>query len=243
MSKFDIELPEFNSNDTEFFFKMCDLNFKINKINDQNVKFTLVLRQLPASQIELVRHLIMSNDHDNAYVEMQKIIMNFNNNKSKISIKEIFELEISNKFNASSFCRLLEINAKELELSEAFIKQLIMQKIPKNIALIILNDKLNNLSDICQKVDKLLEFSSCSSHNNTIDVKTAVDKSMLSNLTDNVNDISFRLKKIETNIQQTKPNLNPPILCYYHNRYGNNANKCIKPCSYSKHAITFSAVH
>ena len=122
---------------------------------------------------------------------------------------------------------------KAWETDNAFIRELFMQRLPANVRMVLPSTPdMGNLDELAQLADKIMEVaipsgptiaavSSTTSELEHLRKKVAELKSLLQGL---------RSPKQPSTRCSPSPNRQPQEqLCWYHNKYGDNAQKCKPP--------------
>ncbi|UYV63746.1 transposition [Cordylochernes scorpioides] len=157
-----IKAPEFWPNDQELWFITLESQFLLNRpspITNDDTKFSYLISLLPPSTAIEVREFIMSPPPDNKYDALKKAIIKC---KADSEFKKLQQLLTQEELGDRLPSQLLR---QSKAVSDTTLKMLWMQRLPKNMQIILTTQEqasLNSLADLADRVTELTSAPSSS---------------------------------------------------------------------------------
>ncbi|UYV74048.1 hypothetical protein LAZ67_11001970 [Cordylochernes scorpioides] len=245
-----IKAPEFWPNDPELWFITLESQFLLNKpspITNDDTKFSYLISLLPPSTAIEVREFIISPPPDNKYDALKKAIIKCTADSEFKKLQQLLtQEEFGDRLPSQLLRHLRQLIGESKAVSDTTLKMLWMQRLPKNIQIILTTQEqasLNSLADLADRVTEIT--SSPSSSTSTLEKELASLRAEISALKIDLNKKEERIlrsrSRSSSSSRKSSPNsyrkYNPNgSWCWYHFRFKHHARKCISPCTFNKKA-------
>ncbi|UYV71403.1 hypothetical protein LAZ67_8003004, partial [Cordylochernes scorpioides] len=242
--------PEFWPNDPELWFITLESQFLLNKpspIRNDDTKFSYLISLLPPSTAIEVREFIISPPPDNKYDALKKAIIKCTADSEFKKLQQLLtQEELGDRLPSQLLRHLRQLIGESKAVSDTTLKMLWMQRLPKNIQIILTTQEqasLNSLADLADRVTEIT--SSPSSSTSTLEKELAFLRAEISALKIDLNKKEERIprsrSRSSSSSRKSSPNTyrkyNPNgSWCWYHFRFKHHARKCISPCTFNKKA-------
>lgn len=247
-------LPPFFRGRPVMWFMQVDLMFRRARITSDNSKFEEVACQLEPDMLFELEDFFTGPAENLTYEKLkERIITQHSHSETKRIQVLLQELRLDDK-KPSTLLREMRSNSGTA-VSEEFLKNLWMQRLPAQMQS-ILAVHTGPINELAEQADKIAEInigpsafsiSAGTSKRSESNDELSDLKKMVASLLKKVNDISnagqrqsrSRSKSDKSRSASRSPSrkmedAESNTLCYYHNRFGDKATKCRKPCSFSK---------
>ncbi|UYV81462.1 hypothetical protein LAZ67_20001258 [Cordylochernes scorpioides] len=245
-----IKAPEFWPNDPELWFITLESQFLLNKpspITNDDTKFSYLISLLPPSTAIEVREFIISPPPDNKYDALKKAIIKCTADSEFKKLQQLLtQEELGDRLPSQLLRHLRQLIGESKAVSDTTLKMLWMQRLPKNIQIILTTQEQASLNSIADLADSVTEItSSPSSSTSTLEKELASLRAEISALKIDLNmkeeRISRSRSRSSSSSRKSSPNsyrkYNPNgSWCWYHFRFKHHARKCISPCTFNKKA-------
>ncbi|UYV82754.1 hypothetical protein LAZ67_22000746 [Cordylochernes scorpioides] len=245
-----IKAPEFWPNDPELWFITLESQFLLNKpspITNDDTKFSYLISLLPPSTAIEVREFIISPPPDNKYDALKKAIIKCTADSEFKKLQQLLtQEELGDRLPSQLLRHLRQLIGESKAVSDTTLKMLWMQRLPKNIQIILTTQEqasLNSLADLADRVTEIT--SSPSSSTSTLEKELASLRAEISALKIDLNKKEERIprsrSRSSSSSRKSSPNsyrkYNPNgSWCWNHFRFKHHARKCISPCTFNKKA-------
>ncbi|UYV80483.1 hypothetical protein LAZ67_19000293 [Cordylochernes scorpioides] len=245
-----IKAPEFWPNDPELWFITLESQFLLNKpspITNDDTKFSYLISLLPPSTAIEVREFIISPPPDNKYDALKKAIIKCTADSEFKKLQQLLtQEELGDRLPSKLLRHLRQLIGESKAVSDTTLKMLWMQRLPKNIQIILTTQEqasLNSLADLADRVTEIT--SSPSSSTSTLEKELASLRAEISALKIDLNKKGEKIprsrSRSSSSSRKSSPNsyrkYNPNgSWCWYHFRFKHHARKCISPCTFNKKA-------
>ncbi|UYV74058.1 hypothetical protein LAZ67_11001992 [Cordylochernes scorpioides] len=245
-----IKAPEFWPNDPELWFITLESQFLLNKpspITNDDTKFSYLISLLPPSTAIEVREFIISPPPDNKYDALKKAIIKCTADSEFKKLQQLLtQEELGDRLPSQLLRHLRQLIGESKPVSDTTLKMLWMQRLPKNIQIILTTQEqasLNSLADLADRVTEIT--SSPSSSTSTLEKELATLRAEISALKIDLNKKEERIPRSKSrsssSSRKSSPNsyrkYNPNgSWCWYHFRFKHHARKFISPCTFNKKA-------
>ena len=231
-----IKLPPYWPADPQIWFAQVEAQFGTRGINNQRTKFDYIVSSLAPEIATEVRDLILQPPDDIPYDKLKQQLIKRTAALEQKCLQQLFHHEELGDRKLSQFLRRMQelLEDKARETDNAFIRELFLQRLPANIRMVLASTPdTGNLDDLAQLADKIMEVAtpppavtavSTTSEPDYLRKEVAELKSLLQDL---------QSSKQSGSRRSPSPHRQPQELCWYHNKYGDNAQKCKPPCKKS----------
>lgn len=233
-------------NSPELWFVHLESQFDLASIVSDKTKFNIVISALDESICRSVSDVIFDTSIIQKYDSLKKILIERFSCSEDTKLKQLlYEINLGDSLPSHLLKEMNDLNHGIL--NDNVIKSLWLSRLPIEFQNILLCNS-GSLKELASYADKLTEINRkptvmavTSSNNisqNTVDkLSNCVDA--LSKLVENqIKQSSYRSSSRNSDsnrkiVLQTSNSINKSShVCWYHFKFGNNAKKCIKPCSF-----------
>lgn len=249
-----VKLPHFWKTQPELWFKSAEAQFALPPaITCDLTKYNTVVAALDCDILAEVSDIIMNPPATGKYDELkEKLVERFTDSETKRLQRLLAEYSLEGK-KPSQLLREMRTSAGN-KVGEDFLKTIWLNNLP-NSAKSILSTVEGDLNKLAETADKILEINephnvAAISHkeNKNDDTEVYQMKKQIEELTKALNKLSNErgrsrsgsrsgsksgFKKQRAESSDKKEN-DDNWLCWYHFRFGEKANACIKPCAYKQ---------
>ncbi|UYV66459.1 hypothetical protein LAZ67_4001746 [Cordylochernes scorpioides] len=195
-----IKAPEFWPNDPELWFITLESQFLLNKpspITNDDTKFSYLISLLPPSTAIEVREFIISPPPDNKYDALKKAIIKCTADSEFKKLQQLLtQEELGDRLPSQLLRHLRQLIGESKAVSDTTLKMLWMQRLPKNIQIILTTQEqasLNSLADLADRVTEIT--SSPSSSTSTLEKELASLRAEISALKIDLNKKEERIPR------------------------------------------------
>lgn len=260
-----VKLPPYWSNNPKIWFKQIESCFTTKNIRSSLSKFHHVIASLPPNVASEVMDVISFPPEHNPYETLKSELIERTSISESSLLKSVLLDEELGDRRPSQLLRLMQQGLGEKHVDEIVIKELWLSKLPLDTRRALVNSyelPLNQISKIADKLHDIPVNNSLNSLYKPSKSNYTKFEQPETNIVKPVNkveelkkDISLIKEKVDTLLKNL--NCSPKKaqnyqnktssgkgssnegdkLCFYHNRFGNRAHKCVKPCSWGNENI------
>ncbi|UYV73466.1 hypothetical protein LAZ67_10003518 [Cordylochernes scorpioides] len=211
-----IKAPEFWPNDPELWFITLESQFLLNKpspITNDDTKFSYLISLLPPSTAIEVREFIISPPPDNKYDALKKAIIKCTADSEFKKLQQLLtQEELGDRLPSHLLRHLRQLIGESKAVSDTTLKMLWMQRLPKNIQIILTTQEqasLNSLADLADRVTEIT--SSPSSSTSTLEKELASLRAEISALKIDLNKKEERIPRSRSRSSSSSRKSSPNI--------------------------------
>lgn len=241
------DLPAFLKHKPHIWFDLAELEFKTSHVTNDEVKFNSVLRVLDEETIDKIADVIRFPPIKDKYLSLKQIILQRTcDSRAKQIRKLLKEVSLEDK-KPSQLLREME-ELSNGAINNEILQELWMDCLPLQIKTLLISSGKHNLYDRANLADQILEqtdenyvMATSSSHTNitTTEITNIYKKieemqEALNTCINEIKDLKATKRKptvFNSNAQnQRERNSN---FCFYHEKFGTRAFRCIAPCQFN----------
>ncbi|UYV74544.1 hypothetical protein LAZ67_12000082 [Cordylochernes scorpioides] len=207
---------------------------KPSPITNDDTKFSYLISLLPPSTAIEVREFIISPPPDNKYDALKKAIIKCTADSEFKKLQQLLtQEELGDRLPSQLLRHLRQLIGESKAVSDTTLKMLWMQRLPKNIQIILTTQEQASLNSLADLADRVMEItSSPSSSTSTLEKELASLRAEISALKIDLNKkeerISRSRSRSSSSSQKSSPNsyrkYNPKgSWCWYHFRFKHHA--------------------
>ena len=245
-----VKLPPFWPADPQLWFAQVEAQFSTRNITTQKTKFEYVVASLSPEYATEVRDLLLRPPNENPYDVLKEQLVKQTAASEQRRLQQLLSSEeLGDRKPTQLLRRMQQLLGDTPRLpDEAFVRELFLQRLPSNVRMVLASTRQDtSLEELAQMADKIVEVAtpSVSAVNNipsSIPPQIATEmeqlRSEVASLTSLVKSITQHRRSPSPNFRRRQsPSRSSTDLCWYHQRYGDFARKCIEPCSKSGNAM------
>ncbi|XP_039749234.1 uncharacterized protein LOC120626021 [Pararge aegeria] len=247
-----IKVPPFSAEDPELWFALLEGQFGSRDVTDDYLKFTHVTNNLDLQYAKTVKDIIVNPPVNNRYDKIKTELIKRLSASHEKKVKQLLTHEELGDRKPSQFLRHLQDLAGP-SVPEDFIQSIWSNRLPHNIQTVLASQTTHSLEQLADLADRIQDLTSsgtiaaasCSPHASHQSDEIAELKKMVQQLTLKLDEHtrasccsagrsrSHERRRIPPR-QRSRSNSSYkryPV-CYYHNRFGAEARRCVKPCDF-----------
>lgn len=245
-----VRVPPFYPEKPALWFAQLESQFALANITTDTTRFHYAMGQLDPIYAAEVEDIITAPPNVNKYERLKtELIKRLSASREK-KVKQLLTHEELGDRKPSQFLRHLQHLAGP-GVPEEFLRTLWTSRLPSSTQTIVASQPRATLEEVADLADRLQDIvpvspqvaAASTSRENPAMV------SQIAELTRQVQALSTRLDRMSRSTARNEPknrnrsssrrsqsNYRKFPLCWYHAKFGNKSNKCIKPCDYSGNA-------
>ena len=244
----------FNKNHPSLWFATFEFRLKFWKIDEEPMKTDLLLTHLNEDALVSVQDLIFQNP---TYSKLKQRLLEKYEPSMSARVSELINPQSLGDNRPSDVLSFLRTNVARADISDCMLKELFLLRMPEEIrlSLCIMHDA--SLDQLAQAADRMMDaknaYSSHKVFGNSLENPSANRqheylKSKIGVLESKLDSFIDATKNIQGDHFKTfnqppffhgprsgiltNQNVSSKRFCYFHNRFGSRAFKCIPPCSW-----------
>ena len=231
----NVKLPPYWPADPQVWFAQVEAQFTTRGITSQKTKFDYIVASLSSEIATEVRDLILTPPAENPFDTLKEQLIKRTTASEQKRLQQLLNAEDLGDRKPSQVLRRMQqlLGDKATSIDRSFLRELFLQRLPANIRMVLASTPdTSTLEEVAQLADKIVEVAApttvAAMHSNA---EVEQLRTEVSRLTDMVKSLT----KSKTS-RGRSPSPHPQsssTLCWYHERFGDNARKCRPPCSKS----------
>ncbi|KAJ8914441.1 hypothetical protein NQ315_017537, partial [Exocentrus adspersus] len=249
-----LRIPPFWPEDPELWFAQIESQFTIAGIVTDETRYGYVAGNLEAKYAMEVRDILTNPPASNKYDFLKVNLIKRLSESQEHKTRRLLEREELGDRKPSQFLRHLQLLAGPL-VTENLLRSIWMGRLPPSMQAILATQNTSPLSTVADLADAVFEATSPSVSavstatpsppTDIVRELTAAIANMTATLREEISAIANEQpRRREVNDRQRSRSRSRsqghscrcptnPDLCWYHDRFGNQARKCIKPCKFA----------
>ncbi|CAH2101295.1 unnamed protein product [Euphydryas editha] len=249
--KVGVRIPPFWPEEPALWFAQIEGQFIISGITADTTKFYYVIAQLDHQYAAEVKDVITSPPAENKYNKLKTELIKRLSESQERKVQQLLIHEELGDRKPSQFLRHLRTLAGQT-VPDSFLRTLWSSRLPHNIQTVIASQAESTLESVADLADRIHEIASpiqqvarVSAGNSVDELKLQIEEltrqvaSLQANQVRNAHYKYSRLprsreRRSSAHRYRSRSRSRTPKsnYCWYHNRFGVRANKCIEPCSF-----------
>lgn len=241
LAAINIKLPPFWPADPEVWFAQVEAQFTTRRITAQKSRFDYVIASLTAEVATEVRDLILRPPEANPYTVLKEQLIKRTAASEQRRLQQLFNSEeLGDRKPTQLLRRMQQLLGDRVGVADGtFLRELFLQRLPANVRMVLASTSATaTLEELAELADKVAEVAA--------PTVAAVNSSQLSSeveqLRAEVSKLQASIKTLTRHSRSNTPRLRSPspavsrrspdsTLCWYHQKFGDSAQKCKAPCS------------
>lgn len=230
-----VKLPPFWREQSELWFKSAEAQFVISGITSDETKYYTVVAAVESDVLAQVSDIIMNPPTTLKYDSIkERIIERFADSEQKKLKRLLSEIELGDRSPSQLLMEMRKYAGDKV--SDEFLTTMWLNCLPQNARAILatLKDGLDSLAKVAEKIIEVGGIREIS-----VDTVSKPFKSgtyaRIDILEKKMDENTELLKKLlSRNRSRSRSRAKPGASgeCWYHEKFAQNATKCIKPCTY-----------
>ena len=245
-TKIEVKLPPFWENDIQLWFKASENLFKLKDINCNNDKYALVFAALSIDQLRRLQTFSADLNFNSNYDELKNALLKiYLPDRDKDLDELLYNTELGDRKPSQLLAHMRKLlgNAR----SPSILRKLFIDKLPVETRRLLVLTNSENIDVLAENADKLFEEDL-----NISRFQNSIARHNLSSSFFNHEPFSSTPKKVSScsSNDSTMPRARRSLLadlnnsqqikkpdkyvCWYHEKYGDKAIKCVGSCDFHK---------
>lgn len=247
--------PAFTSHDPNLWFTILDVNFKAHNITSSLLKFSHACTLLPPDVVSQVPETIASaSSSDTPYEDLKAAVLNRLQSSITARLQDLLSKEELGNEKPSDLLRRMKrlLGDKSETFDQTVFAHLFYQRLPAALQrnLFSVKDKLP-LHDLAKLADDYMASTPAEPSTSLSTVTASTDTQQLAHL---ITQLTLKVNSLEERLsdslrqrprspsprrsrQRSSSRNRTPGVCFYHDRFGKDAFKCTKPCSFNDQVL------
>lgn len=248
-----IKLPPFWPADPEVWFAQVEAQFTTRGITTQKTRFDHVISSLNPEFAMEVRDLLLKPPAATPYDTLKTELIKCTAASKQRKLQQLISgEELGDRKPTQLLRRMRQLLGEELGTADdanSFLRELFLQRLPANVRMVLASaDDSMDIHKLADMADKVMEVTTPTvaalsdarpDHTDASEIKQL--REQVARLTDLVSSLTTRSRRRSSSRPHRphRPNSpapsNPPLadsLCWYHAKFGEEAQKCKEPCSW-----------
>lgn len=259
ISAVNLKLPPFWPADPELWFAQIEAQFSCRRITSQRSRFDHVVSSLSPEFAAEVRDLLLHPPADNPYLALKEQLTKRTALSEQRRLQQLFTgEELGDRKPTQLLRRMQQLLGDRHELHTSFLRELFLQRLPHNVRMVLASTPdATTLDKLAEMADKIIEVATPSVASVSTPTTPADDSPpALAAEVEQLRTEIARLGKFVQKLAHSRPpsqhahrsprrsptptpNTTPQdsrpqdSLCWYHSKFGDQAQRCRSPCTWS----------
>ena len=250
VSSVALKLPPFWPADPHVWFAQVEAQFDTRNVTSQRTKYHYVISSLSPDVASEVRDLIITPPATNQYKALKETLIERTAASQQLRLQQLLQGEqLGDRKPSQLLRRMVQLLGDQAsEHTSVLLKELFFQRLPPNVRMILASTPGNNtVQDLATLADKIMEVTG-NVPPSPINTVSAPDGQLVAELTKLREEVAHLKKLVRSNSHSPSRNRShthsrssrsgspsqaqqSTDLCWYHQRFGDHARQCRKPCS------------
>ncbi|KAJ2948693.1 hypothetical protein O0L34_g7949 [Tuta absoluta] len=256
LSRIGVKVPPFYPSKPKLWFSMIESQFVLAGVTSDITKYHQVIAHLEPQFIEIVEDIVDGPVAVDKYEVLKtELIKRLSESREK-QVQQLLHHEELGDRKPSQFLRRLRSLAGS-EVPDDLLRTIWAGRLPNAVQPIIASQPKMQLDEVAELADKVLDAVSPSYQVAAVSPGTSSGSSEIAALTRQVEALATKLDRMSrsksrtgqfanrrgrsssrgrSSLTRSNSNYRKFPLCWYHNKHGTKAEKCVKPCDFTGNA-------
>ncbi|TNN08883.1 Gag-Pol polyprotein [Schistosoma japonicum] len=249
----DLRLPPYSIHNPRLWFAQAEAFFQAKRIGTEATRYAYAVSSLPPEVAADVLDLIVQVPVTNPYTKLKEAIIQRTSVSDEQRLQQLLTSCSLDDRKPSQLLRLMQQLAGPYKFDEDVLKHMWLRRLPYTIQQ-ILSISVNStpLSELAELADKIFDVypthqAIAGVHNPSISgdsnvsietlqaqvatLTTAVAK-LQSSIASFTKQVPHSIRRRRSSSTRRRSSSHAPQVCWYHRKFGGEAKKCLKPCSF-----------
>ena len=247
-SSVSLKIPVFWSADPELWFIQVECQFTSRGITNELTKFQHIVANLPPEIAMEVRDFLVTPPAEQPFTKLKEMLVRRTTISEQQRLKQLLSQEtISDQKPTQVLRRMHQLLGNNSQLlDDSIFREMFLQRLPSSVQMVLAAaDKGSSVQTLAELADKVMEVSQQNVPITAVhkgqDTELANIRQDIASLKQSMEQLSFHMDKL-INYQpkhrsfsrgrSKSRNGRNSEMCFYHERFGEKAKHCLKPCNY-----------
>lgn len=256
----EVHLPPFWTKNPRAWFLQIEARFTLRRITSPLTRYLNVVSALPPDIADQVDYLLAAPPPDNPYEKLKEVILSRTECSEQSRIRQLLSgEELGDRRPSQLLHRMRQLLGSAADTQLPILRELFLQRLPQQVHMVLAGSEEVSLEPLAQLADRIIEHSSpsiapvyrappaassCSTDDSISSLQAQVAR--LSEAVESLRSDFSRRRRTRRSPSRprrrspsgrTDGQSSPSDICWYHQKYGENAFKCTRPCSWSGNAV------
>ncbi|CAH8514081.1 unnamed protein product [Dicrocoelium dendriticum] len=248
LSVVSLSVPPFWDMDPVLWFAHLEAEFYNHRITSDYAKYCKLLSYLPKEISMQVRDVIISQT-ENRYEALKEATIKRVMPSEKVRLQQLFrDLQLGDKL-PSTLLREMQQLLGSSTMDETLLRELWLQRLPENTQAILATVSSVSLTQLADLADRVIERSQPQADASKMNA-VASQGTSITGLQSTIEALQAQVATLSRQVQQLtmtrrrpsrskspfkrSQSSNRQASCWYHQRFGTAARKCVKPCNFAE---------
>ncbi|XP_038047637.1 uncharacterized protein LOC119721743 [Patiria miniata] len=249
-----LKLPPFWPNDPLIWFMQVEAQFLTRGVTSEETRYAYVISSPQPSIAQEVRDILINPPSTQPFTVLKEELIKRTSESEKKRLQKLLTTEELGDRKPSQLLRRMQQLLGECKLETSIFKQLFLQRLPGNVQLVLASTADDvNIEQLAKLADKIVEVTPLPSHVATVTTgeSSPSQATQFQQLAEQITLLQAQVSALSSQPQRRSRSQSrdrhrrtrspsPDTLCWYHRKFGANAHKCTKPCSFTTPASSSS---
>lgn len=235
-----VKLPEFWKAEPEMWFAQAEAQFILANVTRDDTKFYHIVAKLEQSVICHITDLVTNPPQQDKYKKIKERLISRFALSPEMRLERLLGSSDLGDMRPTHLLAKMQELAAGLNVNDDLLKMLFLQRMPQHIrpVLTISDGTLPKLAEMADKLIELPRVAAVSSVPNPV---SSTMSDQMEQLKEQMEVLSTEIRRMKQNpvdrrrtrsVSRTRSNSATNELCWYHRKYGQQAERCKQPCQF-----------
>lgn len=235
-----VKLPDFWKSDPTMWFAQAEAQFALAGVTQDVTKFHHIVAKIDQSVICHVADLVKEPPADGKYNAIKtRLISRFELSPQSKLEKLLGACDLGDLRPTHLLAKMQELSSG-LNVDDAFLKMLFLQRLPANIRT-VLSINESSLANIAEMGDKMIDLVPHVAEVKVIPASAHAELYSQEDLAGQIAALTAEIRRLKSGPERSRSRSasrrrseNTTDICWYHRKYGGQAERCRSPCKYQQ---------
>lgn len=246
ISRVAVKIPPFWKPNVNLWFMQVESQFVTASITSEETKFHYVLGAIESDVLNQVSDFLTTLPADRKYTRLKtKLIEEFSDSEERKARKLLNEIRLGDKKPSALLREMRQLAGTDI--SEQFLRNMFLQNVPPQVRAILTCSK-DSLESLALMADRIVDTAPIEQSAFAIEPPTGSYQALerqIAQLTEKLSNLhssrppnrsSNRSRSRQRSQSRSKSAQQRYSVCWYHHKFGANANRCQTPCAHNSKA-------
>ncbi|XP_039765343.1 uncharacterized protein LOC120637573 [Pararge aegeria] len=242
--KVGIKVPPFYPDDPEIWFAQLEGQFALANITSDMTKFYYVIGHIEHQYAKEIKDIIVNPPAAQKYDKLKSELINRLSASKASKIKQLLRHEELGDRKPSQFFRHLR-DLAGAEFPDEYLHTIWISRLPVNVQTVLAAQRSATLEEQAELADRIMDIASSKPNVHASVSPSPVDDDLRKEVSELRRQIERLTSKFSNRSRQSarqpqrgrsrsrsQSSYRKYPVCFYHSKYGNQANKCVRPCDF-----------
>ena len=239
-----IKLPPFWPSDPEIWFAQVEATFTTRRITSQRTRFNYVITSLSPEVATEIQDLVLKPPDTTPYTVLKEQLIRRTAASEQRRLQQLFNAEeLGDRKPTQLLRRMQQLLGDGASVTDStFLQELFLQRLPPNVRMVLASTStMATLNKLAEHTDKVVEV--------VAPTVAATGAPPFPELLTEIEQLRAEVQKLQASVRNlthqpqgyshsqsrhASPAPSDRPTCWYHQKYGAKARKCVPPCNYDQ---------